>query len=314
MDAKTTQSTQDEFEHASCVLCGRDDGEPVVESRDFLHGMPGLFTVVRCPGCTLLRTDPRPTRPQMPAYYPADAYLPFVKHPPDRDRNLASRLFWSVMEPKPTPKLAPGVLLEVGAAHGAYLAQMKARGWSVSGYDFSAQQAETARTRYGVQVDVADLESHEYAERDLDLVTAWMVIEHLYDPVAFLSRLRETVKSDGWLALSVPDAGASLYRVFGSYCYGWQLPTHLFHFDRSTLTQVLEAAGWTVDRIRDQYSVSMWTSSLDLKATHSPSPQATLANAVANRIPKPALAALGLGAGLLRQSGKLVAWARPRGR
>lgn len=65
-----------ETEHSPCPLCGRTDGPEVVRGGDRELGLPGEFRVIRCPGCRLMRTDPRPTLETMSFYYP-DAYAPY---------------------------------------------------------------------------------------------------------------------------------------------------------------------------------------------------------------------------------------------
>lgn len=54
--------------------CTSDDRE-VLEGADLLHGMPGTFRVVRCNGCGLMRTNPRPNPDTIDLYYPHD-YAP----------------------------------------------------------------------------------------------------------------------------------------------------------------------------------------------------------------------------------------------
>src|SRR3546814_12189681 len=75
-----------------------------------------------------------------------------------------------------------------------------------------------------------------------------MVLEHLHQPLDVLQKLGSWVRPDGWLVLSVPDAGGLEFRLFGDRWYALQLPTHLHHFSPETLTRMLPAAGWAVDR------------------------------------------------------------------
>src|SRR3546814_9273497 len=84
----------------------------------------------------------------------------------------------------------------------------------------------------------------------VDLIVGWMVLEHLHQPLAVLRKLRRWIQPDGWLVLSVPDAGSLEFRVFGDRWYALQLPTHLHHFSPETLANMMTAAGWTADRDR----------------------------------------------------------------
>src|SRR2546425_7402449 len=61
-----------EMESAGCPLECEARDDLVLQGSDRLHGLPGIFSVVRCRGCGLMRTNPRPTPHSMPFYYPAD--------------------------------------------------------------------------------------------------------------------------------------------------------------------------------------------------------------------------------------------------
>lgn len=242
------------IEGAPCVLGCDTASVAVVEGGDRELGLPGHFAVVRCRRCGLMRTDPRPTRAAMAGYYPS-SYAPFRPPGPARERERGGlavairrivRLHERDIPPGPT-----GRALEVGCASGAYLSVLRRAGWDVSGIEFSQDAAATARAQ-GFDVTVGPLETVPLPSKPVDLVVAWMVLEHLHDPVVALRRLRSIVQPHGWLACSVPDAGSLERRVFGRHWYALQLPRHLHHFDLSTLSQVLEAGGWTVQEVKRQ--------------------------------------------------------------
>ena len=65
------------LERVGCPLGCPSDDELVITGRDRLHELPGEFRVVRCRGCGLMRTDPRPTLDGIDFYYPAD-YRPYL--------------------------------------------------------------------------------------------------------------------------------------------------------------------------------------------------------------------------------------------
>src|SRR4051812_38486661 len=68
-----------ELEDCPCPNgCVRSDSF-ILEGEDRLHGLPGRFLVVRCGGCELMRTNPRPTAATISAYYPSD-YGPYASN------------------------------------------------------------------------------------------------------------------------------------------------------------------------------------------------------------------------------------------
>src|SRR5262245_55858109 len=127
--------TRVELEDRPCPVGCRPDDEPVLRAGDRLYGLLGEFDLVRCRGCGLMRTNPRPTPSAMAARYPGD-YAPH-RGPAARavgDRRigrLARRLF--ALNTRRVPPLAPGSLLEIGCAAGAFLDEMSSRGWRVRG-------------------------------------------------------------------------------------------------------------------------------------------------------------------------------------
>lgn len=83
-----------------------------------------------------------------------------------------------------------------------------------------------------------------------------MVVEHLHEPVEVLRRLAAWTKPRGWIALSVPNAAALEFRIFGNAWFALQLPTHLYHYTPSTITNVLDQGGWKVTRIMHQRTLT----------------------------------------------------------
>src|SRR5262245_34431657 len=66
-----------ELEDRPCPLgCQRGDSL-VLEGMDRINHVPGIFRIVRCNNCGLMRTNPRPTPVTIGAYYP-DHYAPYL--------------------------------------------------------------------------------------------------------------------------------------------------------------------------------------------------------------------------------------------
>ena len=85
-----------------------------------------------------------------------------------------------------------------------------------------------------------------------DVITFFHVIEHLPDPVAILGGVRQLLSKDGVIVIEVPncdDALLSLYccNAFADFTY-WE--SHLFLYNNSTLTMMIERAGYRVNFIR----------------------------------------------------------------
>lgn len=230
--------------------------EPLFMGRDRLHGLPGEFTLVRCKHCGLIRTNPRPTVQAMAAYYPDDygpylsTKIPGVADKPLRKAGILDPLLRRIVRfnTNVLPEMVPGSMLEIGCASGSFLAQMESAGWKVSGIEFSPRAAAAAREA-GFDVFSGGVDSAPEPEQPYDLIVGWMVIEHLHEPLDSLKRLYKWTRPGGWLAISLPDAGALEFQLFKASGYALQLPNHLYHFTPRTLAMLLAKAGWQVESI-----------------------------------------------------------------
>jgi SAM-dependent methyltransferase len=299
-----------ELEFVPCAACGCNEFETVLAGHDRLHQRPGRFRVVRCARCQLLRTNPRPTVGSIGQYYPAE-YEPYLETASERPvwRQALSRL----VDPVDTsiPTLAPGDLLEIGAAAGNFLVRMQRLGWRVTGVEFDPMVAAMSAARTKAFVHVGDLMSAAFSPESFDLVCGWMVFEHLHDPVLAMTRCLEWLRPGGWLCFSVPDAGSWQFRAFGDAWFALQLPTHLYHFDKVTLAALLKRCGYANVSLRWQrtwFDVAMsFAYKLEDVCGFSPGSVQRLARCTASR----GLArALGAVAGPLRLTGRLTIWAQ----
>ena len=244
-------------------------------ARDLIQHLPGEFPLVRCDRCGLMRTNPRPTAESMHFYYPEN-YGPYlgtrVTGPGERGNQPSAlgvaRLAikgWLTrhvdFRTQSIPDMPPGRMLEVGCASGAYLHKMAARGWIVEGIEFAASAADRA-SRLGFKVHSGSIESAPDPLHEYDLVVAWMVLEHLHDPLGSLTKLARWAKPEAALAVSLPDAGCMGFRLFGARWHALHIPNHLFHFTVRTASLMLETAGWRVVAISHHRTLANYFCSL----------------------------------------------------
>ncbi len=309
------------LEDVDCPLgCPRKDLS-VLTGRDRLHGLPGEYNVVKCCTCGLLRTNPRPQPGSMGFYYPDD-YGPYLDTQLRAENGGLAAVLKRYLRPlvrrvldtkaQALPRLSPGRMLEVGCASGAFLHSMAAKGWEVEGIEFSLSAANEAR-KLGYTVHAGALENAPDDGHKFDLVVAWMALEHLHDPVKGLRKLADQSMPDAWLALSVPDAAALEFQLFGSRWYALHLPNHLYHYTQETLANVLHAGGWTIDSVHHQRTIANFLGSCAYYFEDSGSPRiASAFRKITHAGPLGKLLQLPVAwiAALLRQSGRMTVWAR----
>ncbi len=119
------------------------------------------------------------------------------------------------------------------------------------GVELSSRSAEVARSR-GLEIHQDFLENVQFGS-PFDAVTCYAVIEHLPDPMAFLSELSVLVKPGGALAILVPTREClkrTLSDAIGIHWHMYSPPQHLNFISRRLLDQTLSSAGFELQRRR----------------------------------------------------------------
>lgn len=293
-----------------------DNDELVLVGRDRIHNVLGDFNIVKCKSCGLQRTNPRPTAGTIGVYYP-DNYAPYlvVDKSPLIKRGAVKKIIISLLglDARKIPPIAPGEMLELGCASGSFMEEMGNQGWHVQGIEFSDSAAEVARKK-GFTVQTSSLENAQKPNQFLDVIVAWMVLEHLHAPVQVLSRLRYWIKPDGYLVASVPDANSLAKKFFKARCYDLHLPNHLYHYTPKTLEVILNNSGWKLERVVWQKNCMTLLSSAEYWAKDFNHIRMLRLIQWLKSSPSAAYIRLVLGwiLGVTRQSGRIEIWARPK--
>ncbi len=269
-----------------CPLCLRDDGrggdnrldDDVMYDRcaDVAYWVPGRFSVRRCRRCGLVRTSPRPVSDALGRYYPAEYFEYALPEPRQRGR-AESALKTVVRAPYhwrfgSSDHLEPPAqrgqrFLDVGCGPGIGLAQAARLGWEAWGLEPSPGAAEAAAARPDVapeRVVVGSLAEAGLPESSFDLVHLSHVLEHVPDPVEVLGAIHRLLTGQGRLRVFVPNFASVERRVFGRRWIGLDVPRHLFHFTPATIIQVMERAGFVVERVVPQLQTNSLAGSTQL--------------------------------------------------
>jgi rhamnosyltransferase len=259
-----------------CELCG-SAGELLYEGlRDRQFSAPGTWQMRRCSNaaCGLIWLDPVAGKEDVSllyrGYYTHGAYDPEqgeLRHA----LRYAFRLGWAAMlsatpilkerkrfETLFVDDLPPGELLEVGCGAGNRLALFSAMGWRVTGQDIDAEAAAEARRLSGVEVHVGPVEDLAERGRRFDAIVMNHVIEHVFDPVAFLRTCFGMLRPGGALISVTPNASSWGHRAFGIHWMALEPPRHVTMFAPSTLRTAARMAGHS--------NPDVWTSCANAQA------------------------------------------------
>lgn len=136
-----------------------------------------------------------------------------------------------------------GRVLEIGCGGGYILQRLREMGFAVRGIDPSPVAVAKGR-ECGVEI-VEAFYPHEGMEESCDVIIHYDVLEHVYDPLAFLSAHHRQLSPNGITIFAVPDCSESIERGDLSMV----IHEHVNYFDMSSLRRVVECAGFAVERI-----------------------------------------------------------------
>lgn len=139
-----------------------------------------------------------------------------------------------------------GTVLDVGCGRGLILAELKRLGHPVLGTQLSRTAADALLARHGIPVFVGELPDAGFGPHSVDTAVILHVLEHTTDPIGYLRTLHEILRPGGTLLVEVPNAGCTSAVRHGLDWLHWDIPHHLFHFDRNALAWVLEQSGFEI--------------------------------------------------------------------
>lgn len=246
-------STQAPSHPAKCLLCG--------SILTTLVAVQNGFRIVRCGHCELVFVDTwheiaPPEDLYGSRYFRTEGVSPLGY----QDYLAHEKLHWRNARPilRRLEQATEGRrLVDVGCAHGFFLAAARQRGWTGSGVDISGDAVRYAREKLGLDVVHGDLASAGFAAGTFDAVAMVGTIEHMPDPLATLRSAARLLKPGGYLVITTLD----IEGVFRQW--EWKPPEHIFYFSFRTLSRVLDAAGF---ELLSRKSYWAWYGAGDLMA------------------------------------------------
>lgn len=244
-----------------CPLCGSD----FFKRLPFEYSYAGMsFPGSKCDECGLMFVSVQPNREMLEemydaAYFESDfrcgsapaAYF-------DSEEAFAKEADSALALIRKLTGKNSGRLLEIGCAGGWLLKAARETGWEVRGVEISAEAAEFAQKKLGLDVFRGHLQDVAFSERSFDVVYMADVLEHIPDPVGFAAELRRIVTTDGRVVICGPTALNALARGRGMFLYGLLnqtrvidlAPYHLFEYTPRTIRRLFETAGFDVLHMR----------------------------------------------------------------
>jgi 2-polyprenyl-3-methyl-5-hydroxy-6-metoxy-1,4-benzoquinol methylase len=145
-------------------------------------------------------------------------------------------------------RLPPARTLELGSAHGGFVALMRWAGFDATGLELSPSLVNYAKSTFGVPILTGEIESQKLEPRSLDLILHFDVLEHLPDPLSTMRRCMELLKPDGLLIVQTPcfPVGRTydeMVRDKDRFLEHFKPAEHLYLFSRASIARLFSDVG-----------------------------------------------------------------------
>jgi len=151
-------------------------------------------------------------------------------------------------------------ILDIGCGNGYFVNALIANGYKAYGIDASDKGIEQARKTNPDAFFVMDVSSNELPPEirsiKFDIVISTEVIEHLYDPAAFILFCRSILNPGGEIIISTPYHGylknlmLSLFNKWDEHITPLWLGGHIKFWSRKTLSKILNDNGFSVKEFK----------------------------------------------------------------
>ena len=249
------------LENVICEVCASADFTVSYFKNDKFQIEKEPFRVVSCAGCGLSYINPRPALSEIGKFYPE--HYQWKEDPAGSAPGIAARLEKLYRYHQLASEINrlrknipfPAKILDIGCGTGDRLELLRKAGCDVYGVETS-DQALHAVNHFKLRVFKGLLEDARYESNQFDIITLYNVLEHIHSPRKILKEIRRILKPGGRLVVEVPNNRSLQARFFKSRWAAADVPRDLYYFDASTLTKLLQASGFEVQKI--DYNTDFW--------------------------------------------------------
>lgn len=227
-----------------CPICDYDNFTLIAEKDRY--GI-SLETVV-CDRCGLIFTRNQMTDEASRIFY-AEYYRPIYGGTEDPDGGYLKERYNAQASGRiPGFLRGDSVIVEIGTGGGWNLLRFKRKGFKHYGFDLDEKYVNFGRERYGLNLYLGGLEEAKESGIKADYVILPHVLEHTSRPAEFLMAVKDIMKNEAILNISLPVAD---FLVLGGTTAGYDLlgtlqNAHNFLFDGFTLKYSAMKSGYGI--------------------------------------------------------------------
>ena len=214
------------------------------------------FTIKKTPIKGLLKTHPVPSKNKIQRYYSADNYISHNSNAPGafffiyrfiRRVNFWFK-YWLINKKELFSKT-----LDFGSGDQYFIQQLLRRNHNVVGID---------PLKPNISKHVFDSIFNESLDsKNFSCITAWHSLEHVHELENIIARFHKILDDNGAVIVAVPNYRSFDARFYKSFWAAYDVPRHLWHFDRQSIKKVFSNNGFSFIKstplLFDSYYVSL---------------------------------------------------------
>lgn len=233
------------------------------------HSVSGEeFELIQNSEYGFLETTPQPSLDKLPEYYESEDYISHT----DSKRNLFEKVYHTVRSISLKKKLKlinsftseEKKLLDIGCGTGDFLKTAQQNNWHVSGIEPNKEVREIANKKTNNSVfETAQLLKFE--PNSFDVISLWHVLEHLPNLEEQIAIFKKLLKPNGTLIIAVPNYKSYDAKHYKEFWAAYDVPRHLWHFNQASISKLVSAASFKVEKVKPMWFDSFYVSMLSEK-------------------------------------------------
>lgn len=136
-------------------------------------------------------------------------------------------------------------ILEIGCSAGHFLDEIRKHVRSVKGIEFNKKDAKWVNDKLGIKAFTRPIEKTGIKKGSLDGIFVLETLEHIEDPLKFLTGLKPYLSRRGKIFIEIPninEARVSLFDIPSFHLFYFRKP-HFFYFSEKTFRKLAEKCG-----------------------------------------------------------------------
>lgn len=245
-----------------CPICEKTDFKHFLSTKDYFLTQE-KFELVQCTTCDFVFTNPIPQLANLTDYYNSPNYLSHAVSKKSivgslynvlRNQNLKNK--YRLISGYKTS----GNILDIGQGTGEFLNFMNRNGWDTTGIEPNESAQKFAFDQYKLKVYPEEY-LKELEPNSFDIISLWHVMEHVPSLNQRMDQIRSLIAKNGILIIAVPNLNAPDYLKYGEKWAALDVPRHLYHFTKDSMTRLLDKFDFKVENSypmkMDAYYVSL---------------------------------------------------------